>query len=195
MWDLHLIPGLERSPGEGKGYPLQYSGLENSMDCIVHWVAKSRTWLSDFHFPFSSLHTTSEKSSLTTKYKTALVNHPSSHYPVLCFLLPLPIAEIVYVNFTTAETMPALLFICKLMDSYLVLWVIIWKYHYLFFGLNCPRSGLHVTLSSCTHHSLFVYPSISLYFMAQDVPGSFWTFMFQSTELQLLLFSSSFNTQ
>ena len=47
--DLGLIPGLGRSPGEGKGYPLQYSGLENSMDCIVHWVAKSRTRLSDFH--------------------------------------------------------------------------------------------------------------------------------------------------
>ena len=36
--DLGLIPGLERSPGEGKAYPLQYSGLENSMDCIVHGV-------------------------------------------------------------------------------------------------------------------------------------------------------------
>ena len=48
--DLGLIPGLGRSPGEGKGYPLQYSGLENSMDCIVHGVAKSRTRLSDFHF-------------------------------------------------------------------------------------------------------------------------------------------------
>ena len=46
--DLGLIPGLRRSPGEGKGYPLQYSGLENSMDCIVHGVAKSRTQLSDF---------------------------------------------------------------------------------------------------------------------------------------------------
>ena len=34
--DLALIPGLGRSPGEGKGYPFQYSGLENSMDCIVH---------------------------------------------------------------------------------------------------------------------------------------------------------------
>ena len=41
--DLGLIPGLGRSPGEGKGYPLQYSGLENSMDCIVHVVAKSQT--------------------------------------------------------------------------------------------------------------------------------------------------------
>ena len=45
--DLDLIPGLGRSPGEGNGYPLLYSGLENSMDCIVHGVAKSRAWLSD----------------------------------------------------------------------------------------------------------------------------------------------------
>ena len=37
---------------EGKGYPFQYSGLENSMNCIVHGVAKSQTWLSDFHFHF-----------------------------------------------------------------------------------------------------------------------------------------------
>ena len=42
------MPGLGRSPGEGKGYPLQYSGLENSMDCIVCGVAKSRTRLRDF---------------------------------------------------------------------------------------------------------------------------------------------------
>ena len=41
--DLGLIPGLGRSSGEGKGYPLQYSGLENSVDCVVHGVAKSRT--------------------------------------------------------------------------------------------------------------------------------------------------------
>ena len=46
--DLGLIPGLGRSPGEGKGYPLQYSGLENSMDCIVHEVAKSQIRLSDW---------------------------------------------------------------------------------------------------------------------------------------------------
>ena len=49
--DLGLIPGLGRSPGEAKGYPLQYSGLENSMDCVVHRVAESRTRLSDSHFP------------------------------------------------------------------------------------------------------------------------------------------------
>ena len=46
---LCSIPGLGRSLREGKGYPLQYSGLENSMDCIVHGVAKSWIQLSDFH--------------------------------------------------------------------------------------------------------------------------------------------------
>ena len=44
------IPGLGRSPWEGTGCPLQYSGLENSMDYIVHGVTKSQSWLSDFHF-------------------------------------------------------------------------------------------------------------------------------------------------
>ena len=53
--DLGSIPGLGRSLGEGKGYPLQYSGLENSMNCIVHGVAKSRTRLSDYHFLSSRL--------------------------------------------------------------------------------------------------------------------------------------------
>ena len=50
MGDLGLIPGLGRSPEEGKGYLLQYSSLENSMDCIVHGVPKGRTRLSDFNF-------------------------------------------------------------------------------------------------------------------------------------------------
>ena len=48
-----LIPGLGRSPGERNSYLLQYSGLQNSIDCIVHGVAKSWTQLSDFHFHFS----------------------------------------------------------------------------------------------------------------------------------------------
>ena len=48
--DLGSIPGLGKSPGEGKGYPLQYSCLENSMDCVVHGVTKSQTRLSGFHF-------------------------------------------------------------------------------------------------------------------------------------------------
>ena len=52
---LGSIPGLGRSPGEGKGgsFPLQYSGLENSRDCIVHWVTKRWTRLSDLRFHFS----------------------------------------------------------------------------------------------------------------------------------------------
>ena len=50
--DLGSIPGLERSPEEGKGSPLQYSGLENSMNCIVYGITKSQTQLSDFHFLF-----------------------------------------------------------------------------------------------------------------------------------------------
>ena len=41
--DLASIPGLGRSPEEGNGYPLQYSGLENSVDCIVHGVAELDT--------------------------------------------------------------------------------------------------------------------------------------------------------
>ena len=48
--NLDLIPELGRYPGEGKGYPLQYSGLENSMAYIVHGVGKSWTQLSDFDF-------------------------------------------------------------------------------------------------------------------------------------------------
>ena len=48
--DLGSIPGLGRSPEEGNSYPLQYSNLENSVDCMVHGVAKRRTRLSNFHF-------------------------------------------------------------------------------------------------------------------------------------------------
>ena len=47
--DLGSISGLGRSPGEGKGCPFQYSGLENFMDCIVHGVARSHAQLSNFH--------------------------------------------------------------------------------------------------------------------------------------------------
>ena len=50
MGDLGSIPGLGRPSGEGKGHPLQYSGLENSTNCTVHGVTKSQTRLSYFHF-------------------------------------------------------------------------------------------------------------------------------------------------
>ena len=50
--DLGLIPVLGRFSGKGKGYPLQYPGLENSKDHMDHGVAKSWTQLSDFYFDF-----------------------------------------------------------------------------------------------------------------------------------------------
>ena len=52
--DLDSVPGLWRSPEEGKCYPLQYSGLDNTMDYIIHKVSKSWTRLSDFHLFQSS---------------------------------------------------------------------------------------------------------------------------------------------
>ena len=52
--DTGSISDLGRSPGEGKGYPFQYSGLENSMDCKVLGVAKSLTRLNDFHVVLAS---------------------------------------------------------------------------------------------------------------------------------------------
>ena len=60
--DLDSIPGLGKSPREGKGYLLQYSGLENSMDrgawqATVHGVTKHQTLLSHFHFSLLSLRT------------------------------------------------------------------------------------------------------------------------------------------
>ena len=54
--DLGLIPGLGRFPGEGKGYPLPYSDLENSMDCIVHGVTKSWTRLRDLKKKQKNIH-------------------------------------------------------------------------------------------------------------------------------------------
>ena len=59
MGDLGSIPGLGRSLEEGNSYPLQYFGLENSMDCIVHGVTKSRTQLSNFHTSHTSQTSTS----------------------------------------------------------------------------------------------------------------------------------------
>ena len=52
MRDLGSIPGLGRSPGEGKGYPFQYYGLENS---LVYGAAKSWTRLSDFHYHLKNI--------------------------------------------------------------------------------------------------------------------------------------------
>jgi len=69
--DLGLIPGLGSSPGEGKDYLLQYSGLENPMGCIVHRVANSRTWLSDY-----SLHSITPKGNPTPISRHSLIPPP-----------------------------------------------------------------------------------------------------------------------
>ena len=62
-----MIPGSGRSSGNGIGYSLQYSGLENSMDCVVHGVANSQTRLSDFHFlSFSHPYLTTESTRALT---------------------------------------------------------------------------------------------------------------------------------
>ena len=66
--DLGSISGLGMYPGEGKGYPLQYPGLKNSMDCIVHGVAKSWTWLCDFHFHFQEPTMCQVKKSKTKRW-------------------------------------------------------------------------------------------------------------------------------
>ena len=71
--DLNSIPWLGRSCGEVKGYPLQYSGLENSIDCIIHGVGKSWTGLSNFHFHLSRYHCISpalRADSLLLSYNT-----------------------------------------------------------------------------------------------------------------------------
>ena len=92
--DLGSVPGLGRSPGEGKGYSLQYSGLENSRDSIVYGVAKSRTRLSDFH---SLTHTSVSLSVVSDSLQphglqpTRLLypwNFPGMNTRVGCHFLP-----------------------------------------------------------------------------------------------------------
>ena len=72
--DPGSIPELGSSPGEGIGYPCQYSALKNSMDCIVHGVGKSRTWLSDFHFHFQ-IENTEQTEKVPTIYKYKCIKH------------------------------------------------------------------------------------------------------------------------
>ena len=73
--DLGLIPGLGRSSGEGKGYLLQYSDLENAMDCIVLGVTKSQLGLSKFHF--TSLHPPEQGGLLGESLKEKVIRRAS----------------------------------------------------------------------------------------------------------------------
>ena len=90
--DPGLIPGLGRSPGEGKGYPLQYSGLENSMDCTVHGITKGWTWQSDFHFHFS-LHliayifVAGYISTVSNTLRILIFELAYSYFEKMCFFL------------------------------------------------------------------------------------------------------------
>ena len=79
--DLGSIPGLGRSPGEGKGYPLQYSCLENSMDCVVHGVTKSQTQLSDFHFQFSGSESFGAEIQKVNIFRGPLCRRPLTRRP------------------------------------------------------------------------------------------------------------------
>ena len=104
---LGSIPGLGRSPGEGKGYPLQYSGL--SMDHMVHGVTKSQTWLSNFH--------------LSTK----IISLSKADFLFLSFLLDL----IIGIPLSGKAGLPSP-FVC-LVDY---LFLLVWNHNYiLFFGL------------------------------------------------------------
>ena len=91
--DLGLILGLGRSPGEGNSYALQYSGLENSMDYIVHGVTKSWTLMSDFHFHF--LHHLSHQGS---PYNRVTISNPLQHPRGLWSLSVMPYGKIICVH-------------------------------------------------------------------------------------------------
>ena len=84
MGDLGSIPGLGRSPGVGKSYTLQYPGLENSMDCIVHGVAKIQTRLSDFHKSKTKFETVYYSSN--RKLKTKQNRHTANSDGLLLLL-------------------------------------------------------------------------------------------------------------
>ena len=68
--DLRSIPGLGRSPGEGKGYPLQYSGLENPVDCWVHGVTQSQTRLKRLSLVVEKVKVKVTQSCLTLCHPT-----------------------------------------------------------------------------------------------------------------------------
>ena len=88
--DLGLIPGLGRSPGEGKGYRLWYSGLENSMDSIVG--SQSQTWLSDFPVYACFLHLTQCLSLYSCVYLLLRGSTPPS-CSIKFLLLKLPVVS------------------------------------------------------------------------------------------------------
>ena len=120
-----MIPGLGRSRGEGKGYPLKYSGLENSLDCIVHGVAKSWTQLRDFdfhlHLPLRCSQLTillyfqvNNEGTQTCIYMYLLVQSLSC---VLLFVTLWTAARHAFLSFTLSRSLVKLMFIESVMPS------------------------------------------------------------------------------
>ena len=90
--EADLIPGLGRVPGEGKGTPLQYSGLENPMDRGAWWatvrgVAQSQTELSDCLFHFSSSLTSWDITSVPKQ-------RVHQHYLLFCLIIFFPLKKL-----------------------------------------------------------------------------------------------------
>ena len=96
--DPSSIAGSGRSPGEGIGYPLLYSGLENSMNCIVHGVPKSWTWLSDFHFHISYLNYPVPHGMLTLKsfLRIWFCCNPKRPEQICCFVITLFVSSVTW---------------------------------------------------------------------------------------------------
>ena len=97
MWETWVqFLGWEDPPGEGKGYPDQCSGLENSQDCIVHGAAKSHTWRSNFHFLWIKMFSgrAGEKSGLPVQILCGtpieVIAEPGNESPMLFLLIHLP---------------------------------------------------------------------------------------------------------
>ena len=84
-----MIPGSGRSPGEGNSYPLQYSGLEYSMNCIVYGVSKSQTGLRGFHFHVHE----SEGSEVCHHERFVMAGFPSKEYASFYFMAAVTICS------------------------------------------------------------------------------------------------------
>ena len=108
--DLDSTPALGRSPREAKDYPLQYSGLENSKNCIAHEVIKSQIRLSHFHFHFSLSMYSVQFSSVTQSCPTLCdpMNRSTPGLPVHNQLVKCIITRISLVDFSL-NSLPLLL--------------------------------------------------------------------------------------
>ena len=102
-----MIPAWGRFPGEGNGYPLQYSCLENSMDCTVHGVEKSQTRLSNFHFTSEGARGGKEsKRKGETKLNMSDIPLPLGRISTLCYVGMLSHVRLFVTPWTTACQVP-----------------------------------------------------------------------------------------